>query len=663
MWWAREEELLFLVAVCSLAASLVAQLVPRAPFCQRARNQVHSVQASSPTTHGPWDRLSTEPCPRAPRLGPSVTSPSSAWRAVAWRYLPVYVLGTLGDWMQGGHLYALYRTYGYSITHIGHIFAIGYTSAAILGTYAAAFGDRCGYRACVVIYGMSYSIVCGLMNWPSTALLVAGRVIGGVSYSLLYVSFESWLVAETFALQLPEEKLGDIFATATTVNAASAVLGGILAHVSLEMGRGQGLVSHGNIYVAPFNAAIVPLLGCSALACVLWSERFGRIAKVSMADAWPRPNGQEQRPQSTTESLAHSWSRLLREPVLLHLGILSSLYEAVLYAFVFLWTPALEFRSARAGRGEIEHGKIFSLMMLFKAVGSRVFAVGLSALPLDTRALTHAQHAFAVRALKFAFASSAAALSVPIWTGAYAPVLGAFCVFEMLLGFYWPAVAILRTEFLSEGRSSMMSVFRVLLNLLVIGVLELSGFLSEALMFFLTVAMLLACCVSTTLLDSASRRVKGSLSDDEARDDVELAGLLVREEDGSDEEGRSGGSTVSAARGFRPRGGSNGGKGRSDATSTSTLSTGAEDLSTFVPKGSTRDESMEPFATDADVHAGAAGSLAQHAARANSGRVPNSRAQVVQHHHQGAGGVSSTHRAGKKPRTDKPALTDVAVEA
>jgi hypothetical protein len=558
-------------------------------------------------------------------------------RRVAMLYLPVYALGTLGDWMQGGHLFALYQSYGYSISEIGHIFAIGYSSAALLGTYAAAFGDRHGYRLCVVVYGLCYTLECLSMNYRSVGMLIGGRLCGGIAYSLLYVSFESWLVAEGHARSLPTEYMGHLFATATTVNAISAVIGGALAHISLELYRDSAEEVRSNIYTTPFNAATVPLLGCSLLATLLWQERYAREAPVAHSDECPedvretsrltldgapnigedededeagspldrlvcipidgnaapsnslspaRTNGKEWpvssatphdrersrrkshviangRPAgggassgsahaSITGSLIASLARLRREPILFHIGMLSSLYEATLYAFVFLWTPALEARarasalaavggdeSLLVGELEIAHGKIFSLLMLFKAAGSRVFATGLGR-------VTHlpggvaSQRSFALRSLKLTFAVSAACLALPIFSERYDVTLCAFCAFELMLGFYWPAVAMLRTDFVVEGRSSMMSVFRVLLNVLVIGLLELSGVLSERHMFAICCAMLVASWTSTLLLEarvlgskpmSLSRAgPKASRSDDlENYDDLGLREVLAEE--------------------------------------------------------------------------------------------------------------------------------------
>ena len=79
---------------------------------------------------------------------------------------------------------------------------------------------------------------------------------------------------------------------------------------------------------------------------------------------------------------------------------------------------------------------------------------------------------------------------VPLVSEDYEVLLLAFCGFEALLGVYWPAIALLRSSELSDAqRSSTMSVFRSLLNLLVIGVLLLVGQLPERLIFGMALAV------------------------------------------------------------------------------------------------------------------------------------------------------------------------------
>ena len=47
---------------------------------------------------------------------------------------------------------------------------------------------------------MLYALSCVLCNSGDAGALAAGRFVGGVAYSILYTSFESWLIAEADAV-------------------------------------------------------------------------------------------------------------------------------------------------------------------------------------------------------------------------------------------------------------------------------------------------------------------------------------------------------------------------------------------------------------------------------------------------------------------------------
>ena len=88
-------------------------------------------------------------------------------------------------------------------------------------------------------------------------VLFFGRVLGGVSGTLLWSVFESWLVAEFNKLMLEEADtaLSAIFSMMTTANTCVAIVAGLLA---------EWLVRRAGTAEAPFIASI----GCLALAFV-----------------------------------------------------------------------------------------------------------------------------------------------------------------------------------------------------------------------------------------------------------------------------------------------------------------------------------------------------------------------------------------------------------
>lgn len=57
---------------------------------------------------------------------------------------------------------------------------------------------RSGRRNASVIYVITYSLSCVTKHSPAFHVLMLGRILGGIATSLLFSSFESWLVAEHF---------------------------------------------------------------------------------------------------------------------------------------------------------------------------------------------------------------------------------------------------------------------------------------------------------------------------------------------------------------------------------------------------------------------------------------------------------------------------------
>lgn len=65
--------------------------------------------------------------------------------------------------------------------------------------------------------------------------LLLGRFLGGLSTSLLFSSFESWMVSEHKHLGYKEEWLQDTFAIASWGNGLMAISAGLVAQVAAGM--------------------------------------------------------------------------------------------------------------------------------------------------------------------------------------------------------------------------------------------------------------------------------------------------------------------------------------------------------------------------------------------------------------------------------------------
>lgn len=76
------------------------------------------------------------------------------------RYLFVYLLATLSDWLQGPYVYALYMEYGFEQHEIAELFVAGFGSSMIFGSFIGGMADWGGRRTFVIIFALVYGASC-----------------------------------------------------------------------------------------------------------------------------------------------------------------------------------------------------------------------------------------------------------------------------------------------------------------------------------------------------------------------------------------------------------------------------------------------------------------------------------------------------------------------
>ncbi|EFJ49984.1 hypothetical protein VOLCADRAFT_58801 [Volvox carteri f. nagariensis] len=358
-------------------------------------------------------------------------------------YVFVYALMMAGDWLQGPYVYALYQHYGYGVKDIGRLFIAGFGSSMLFGTVVGSLADKHGRKKAALLYVLTYAASCATKHSPDYGILMFGRLLGGIATSLLFSAFESWLVAEHFSRGFDEKWLGDTFSKAVFVgNGLMAILAGLVASYlvdTLKLGP-----------VAPFDAAIVVLVAGGAVIYASWPENYGDSAR-----SHPRP-----------PSTRPAFDAPRADQRIALLGAMQSLFEASMYTFVFLWTPAL----SPAGE-KIYHGMIFACFMTASMAGSSLSAILMKRYKVEAY-------------MKYVFGLSAVALSVPFLFHVSLSKEGkeavrgislqgqiqlvAFCVFEVLVGIFWPSMMTLRARFIpDETRSTIINMFRIPLNLFV----------------------------------------------------------------------------------------------------------------------------------------------------------------------------------------------------
>ena len=349
----------------------------------------------------------------------------AAFAAFQRNYLTVYLLAMFSDWLKGPYAYVLYESYGFSKGDIALLFMGGFAASMVFGTLAGGVADTLGRRSAVLVFALSYALASLTKLWPSFWVLLAGRVASGIATSLLFSVFEAWMVCEHNARGFSPDQLSSTFGIATAGNGLVAVAAGLSATALAD--------TYG--FVAPFLAALAPLVLLAGIVLLSWPENYGDASL------------------NVSQGLSAGLSSLLSVPGVLPLCLAQALFEGSMYVFVFMWSPAL---ATPDTRDSLPYGFIFAVFMVCVMVGSGLFGiirkVSLSAVPLVL-------HALATLCL-----AAVAALNTNK-TIVYAAFLG----FEVSCGMFFPSYGTLRSTAIPEDvRSAVMNFARVPLNAFVI---------------------------------------------------------------------------------------------------------------------------------------------------------------------------------------------------
>jgi len=260
--------------------------------------------------------------------------------------------------------------------------------------------------------------------------------------------------------------LSQTFSRATFGNGLVAIGSGLLASWAADTWG----------YVAPFMAALGFLIVGTIMVLLLWGENYGDSSIDVKA------------------TFVNAWGLLRNDRRIVLLGTIQSLFEAAMYTFVFMWTPALQVKTEE-GSGEshdtLPFGLIFASFMVCMMVGSSLFSIFTEKFGLLPERLG--------RAL---FLVSALSLLIPCITSNRSLIAFGFLVFEICCGLYFPCIGTLRGKYIPESsRAGIMNFFRVGLNLLVVVVLVKVSALANATVFLIcTIWLLLAFFLHIQLL-------------------------------------------------------------------------------------------------------------------------------------------------------------------
>ncbi|KAL1739585.1 hypothetical protein HDZ31DRAFT_49137, partial [Schizophyllum fasciatum] len=388
------------------------------------------------------------------------------------QYLLVYAIVMGADWLQGPYVYSLYSDeYGFPERIVAILFVTGFLSAGLAAPWVGAWADTYGRKRVCLAFCVSYALSCALIQVPALPVLFAGRALGGLSTSILFSAFESWLVSAAGQHAVTQADLSGILGRATLVNGFVATAAGVLSDQLVRIGTKSAEAAHDGhgAYRAPFVASGVLLAVAWVVIRATWGENYGG-AQTAAA------------PSGETRKLVQAWKIVKQDPVLLTLGLTQTCFEGSMYLFVFLWVPSLQ--EARGGvlDGPLPLGYIFSSFMVSMMLGSQLYAAivehflpppppaAQAAAERDPHAATndpsltlHAKLSSIVCAL------SGLALAASVCNFDARMRFYAFCAFEACVGMYYPVQGMLRGTLIQDDvRATLSSLIRVPLNIFVV---------------------------------------------------------------------------------------------------------------------------------------------------------------------------------------------------
>lgn len=339
------------------------------------------------------------------------------------QYLLVYLITCFADWLQGTHMYDLYASYDMDI---GALFLTGFASSAVFGTFVGSYVDRMGRKKGCVVFCVLEIIINLMEHVPNFWVLVVGRVLGGISTSLLFSAFESWMITAHRKRGFSEEQLQRTFSLASAGNGLVAVAAGAVAQVSSDM-LGD---------IGPFQVAIA-LTVLAVLPILAWEENYG-AEQVDM-----------------TAQFKAGWRAIRSDRRIQLLGIIGSLFEGAMFTFVFMWVPVLQ-SIVPGGKDQLPNGVVFSCFMMSISIGGSLVG-SLSNYKVESVTV-------------WLLAVSSASMLVPVLAPTNFPlVFGSFLVFEACVGLWFGCSASMRSQYLPQGAlATIMGIFRVPLNALVV---------------------------------------------------------------------------------------------------------------------------------------------------------------------------------------------------
>lgn len=419
-------------------------------------------------------------------------------KAALWslrvRYLTVFLLMKFADWLQGSYFYEVYAAKNDSRTGeaftpsaISSLFLVGFCSAMVCGAFAGSWADKFGRKRASIVCSVVFMVQSLMVRSNTFEVLLLGRLLAGISSSMLHSVFEAWFVSEAIHLKAPQPWISESFSVQFFLDGIVAVVAGLVSQ--------QVFSSFGGA-TAVFTLSAATLGVAGLLAALLWTEN------PSISSPRSPTSGATTESASPLGRMASAVRVVFSNPAVLAVGLVQSLFEGAMYSFVMVWAPFLKAVAVAEGQPSLPFGLVFASFMVCVMAGSSVFSMLSSSSLGGSVAPGHVLTGVLVLGAGALFLASGNASMLTVAAG--------FLVFEAACGVYFPCMSSLRSQVLPPQYSStIMALFRVPLNLFVVTVLLSVETLGQQMVLLIcSGSLLLGAVLTVTMIGgSAGKRV------------------------------------------------------------------------------------------------------------------------------------------------------------
>jgi len=318
-------------------------------------------------------------------------------------YLIGWYLASLGDWLQGPNFYMLpCVSLGYAPTEYAIFCVVGTITAACFGFVVGDIADTLGKKLSCQTYCVLY-IICNLMQHsPNFWIIVAARVCGGVCTTLLFASFDAWMVEEHFKRNYDGNLLGITFGWMFFLHPVMGIIagfsalgvenfGGKLKHTMSDDESHSGdwkvndLIYGERTLVC--DLVVLVLVGCFLMVTFGWPSASSKEAETENAESTEPliAKSSETEPNTTETENAETSEPKKRSAIMECIKICDTrifftgcalfLFEAGMYLFVFDWVTVYMFDTSTYvnlpdSEKNSESTYLFAILMVGVLVGA-----------------------------------------------------------------------------------------------------------------------------------------------------------------------------------------------------------------------------------------------------------------------------------------------------